>query len=321
MRTSLYQHVCSGKMKTKGNKESIVEINQSPKCYLVHHKSPYLMLGPFHLDIKMYSPFRCVYRDFYTEKEMNWMVGYSLPRLSATRVVPKSSTSLTKAKFRQSSYSKRGSTVAKAIQTWFNDIEYKEQQNFVRISSNGEPLDYRHLPLKEPYSYSVIHPLMHGISKKIELSSGFNVTTRHGASRYQTTNYGLSGMVFPHIDPYGYESGMELNEDPERVQLCVTGDYIATFMGWFSQTEAGGGTAFIADDYEGVIEPVAGDAALWTNLFSCHLKDPRSVHAGCPVLKGSKWIMNKWIYSWDQWKKWPCDIVPHNNIIPKFTFY
>ena len=31
------------------------------------------------------------------------------------------------------------------------------------------------------------------ISKKIELATNFNVTTRHGASSYQTTNYGLAG--------------------------------------------------------------------------------------------------------------------------------
>lgn len=27
-----------------------------------------------------------------------------------------------------------------------------------------------------------------------------------------------------------------------------------------------------------------------------------SEHVGCPVLKGSKWILNKWIYSFDQFK-------------------
>merc|ERR1711894_687344 len=124
---------------------------------------------------------------------------------------------------------------------------------------------------------------------------------------YQTTNYGLSGMVERHMDPWGYESGKALPRD--RYELVLTGDYIATFMGWFQETVAGGGTAFDSKNYEGLVEPVAGDAAFWINLSSSHRKDLRAIHAGCPVLKGSKWILNKWIYSWDQWQKWPCGIL------------
>ena len=30
--------------------------------------------------------------------------------------------------------------------------------------------------------------------------------------------------------------------------------------------------------------------------------------SGCPVLKGSKWILNKWMYSFDNFKKFPCSI-------------
>ena len=164
------------------------------------------------------------------------------------------------------------------------------------------------------HSYSVSHAVMHSVSRKIEAASNFNVTTRHGASMYQTTNYGMSGMAYPNIDPFGYESGREIKQDPERI-------HIATFMGWFDTTEAGGNTAFMGDSYEGVIEPKAGDAALWINLFSCHSKDSRSSHAGCPVLKGSKWILNKWINSWDQWKMWPCYLIPNTSIIPSFRYY
>ena len=87
-------------------------------------------------------------------------------------------------------------------------------------------------------------------------------------------------------------------------------------MGWFQETVAGGGTAFDSKNYEGLIEPVAGDAAFWINLSSSHRKDLRAIHAGCPVLKGSKWILNKWIYSWDQWQKWPCGILNDTSRVP-----
>ena len=121
-------------------------------------------------------------------------------------------------------------------------------------------------------------------------------------------------MVVSHLDPWGYEQGVDLVED--RHILSRTGDYIATFMGWFRETEAGGNTAFTTTGYEGTVEPTKGSAAFWMNLLSCHYKDGRSKHGGCPVLKGSKWILNKWVYSWDQWKQLPCEMRPLGTIGP-----
>ena len=87
-------------------------------------------------------------------------------------------------------------------------------------------------------------------------------------------------------------------------------------MGWHQDTQAGGHTAFVYNQFEGTVEPNKGSAAFWINLFSCHTMDRRSRHGGCPVLKGSKWILNKWIYSWDQWKNWPCYLEPGISIHP-----
>ena len=33
------------------------------------------------------------------------------------------------------------------------------------------------------------------------------------------------------------------------------------------------------------------------NLKTSGLKDPLTAHGGCPVLVGSKWITNKWVYN------------------------
>ena len=91
---------------------------------------------------------------------------------------------------------------------------------------------------------------------------------------------------------------------------------MATFMGWINRVNAGGATGFMYDDYESTIMPKRGSAAFWFNLDAAHWKDPRSAHAGCPVLEGSKWILNKWIYSWDQWKSWPCYLQQSTSILP-----
>ena len=291
-------------------------LNGSPKCHFVHHFSPTLKLGPFHLEVKLYYPFRTIIHDFFTDKEMNWMLQYSKPRLTKSRegTVPSSTTSKTASELRYNHNEKTGYTVSKAVTTWIQEIKYNEKQEYNIVSSEGEPIVVEHPPLKDPYSYTIQHEILYDVSKRIELVANFNVTSRHGASHYQSTNYGLSGMVVTHEDPLGYEAGVKLVKD--RVDLTRTGDYIATFMGWFEHTPAGGNTAFISKEFEGTVEPTKGSAAFWMNLSSCHLKYRRSTHGGCPVLKGSKWILNKWIYSWDQWKNLPCYLEPYETIRP-----
>ena len=106
--------------------------------------------------------------------------------------------------------------------------------------------------------------------------------------------------------------------------LVSTGDVIATFMGWFEDTAAGGATVFGFEDPAAgganlfveknskvMLKPTKGSAAFWVNLDSSHARVSSSAHLGCPVLKGSKWTLNKWIYSWDQWKDWPCKLEPN----------
>ena len=246
---------------------------------------------------------------------MKWMMEYSKPRLTAARTMPASTASLSKSEVRYGSKMQKGYTVAKAVTTWIDDIKYDEGQRYVKANSGeGSSLEVDLPPLNDPYGYTIKEKIMFGISKRTELFTAMNVTVRHGATPYQTTNYGLSGMVVTHFDPWGYESGVALVED--RVELVRTGDILATLMGWFADTEAGGNTGFVGEDFEGVVEPAKGSAAFWINLSSCHMKDTRAKHGGCPVLKGSKWILNKWIYSWDQWKTWPCYLMPQMTLRP-----
>lgn len=40
-----------------------------------------------------------------------------------------------------------------------------------------------------------------------------NVTQYESSTSYQITNYGLAGSVMGHMDFYGYEKGMELDEE------------------------------------------------------------------------------------------------------------
>ena len=199
------------------------------------------------------------------------MLGYSRPRLSESRDKVSDPSS---------------NVVHKAVTTWLNDIEYHEKQIYHQLDhENGYTL-YKNIGLEKPLGYEIEHAIMLDVSRRIELATNLNVTTRNGAHMYQITNYGLAGMVSEHHDAWGYESGVELDKD--HMDLASTGDYIATFIGWLEDTSAGGGTAFTNNLFEGILEPKKGSAAFWINLASCHGKDFRSTHAGCPVLKGSK---------------------------------
>ena len=70
--------------------------------------------------------------------------------------------------------------------------------------------------------------------------------------------------------------------------------------------------------------PTKGAAGFWYGIFtdgskvnksdqifvvrsSPDTQDNAVVHGGCPVIAGNKWIINKWIMTFDQWNKLPCD--------------
>ncbi len=117
------------------------------------------------------------------------------------------------------------------------------------------------------------------MAKRIELASQLNVTARYSSTAFQTTNYGLGGTCDRHIDPYGYIEGKELGENQE--ELKMSGDMIATFMGWLEDTEAGGGTAFINGKKEFLVTPRRGAVAFWHDLVSFIKNSENLKHKFC----------------------------------------
>jgi hypothetical protein len=54
------------------------------------------------------------------------------------------------------------------------------------------------------------------------------------------------------------------------------------------------------------IQPDQGSIVFWWNLHTNGWTDRLTVHGGCPVLVGSKWITNKWVRWGAQRLKLPC---------------
>ena len=82
------------------------------------------------------------------------------------------------------------------------------------------------------------------------------------------------------------------------------GERLATFMMFLSSQEQGGRTVFPQLGIS--VKPVAGSALMWVNIRSNGLFDTRVLHMGCPVLRGNKWIANKWVLWADQMIRYSC---------------
>lgn len=99
------------------------------------------------------------------------------------------------------------------------------------------------------------------------------------AEKFQVVNYGIGGVYKTHYDT------LDVLDGPRK----------ATFMIYLTDVVAGGSTVF---PFLGLgVNPKKGKAVFWQNLDEQDQVEKLSFHGGCPVIKGSKWIANKWLHS------------------------
>ena len=138
-----------------------------------------------------------------------------------------------------------------------------------------------------------------------------------GGEPFQIANYGIGGVYNHHPDPHGWHRpGREVREG-EGAMVHLEGDRVATVMAYISPVTLGGATAFpnagvavqvstclalscqLFLQHISVVsstmslQPEEGASVFWWNLHSNGLTDQLTLHGGCPVLIGSKWITNK----------------------------
>eukprot|EP00095_Tigriopus_kingsejongensis_P001287 snap_masked-scaffold359_size197282-processed-gene-0.15 protein:Tk01287 transcript:snap_masked-scaffold359_size197282-processed-gene-0.15-mRNA-1 annotation:"prolyl 4-hydroxylase subunit alpha-2 isoform x2" len=269
-------------------------------CRYLHHHDPFLRLAPFQLEIISQDPYIVIFHGILCESEMEFLIEYSKPRLSRTReLVSDENEALA---YENGPKGNKIRIVAKTVQCWLDDIKY-------RYNPRQYPdLVDRHLTevVDTNFDYDVVHPIMLKLSKKIESATRMNVTSKYAASKYQATNYGLGGLCEAHMDPHGYQEGKDIPYS--RQDLKLTGDMLGTFMGWLNHVEVGGATAFLDPRHQVTVWPTRGSAAFWLSLAPDGRRNIQTTHAGCPILKGSKWILNKWLYSYDQFRHYPCGL-------------
>jgi hypothetical protein len=142
---------------------------------------------------------------------------------------------------------------------------------------------------------------------------------------FQLGTYGVGGSIDDHLDTYGkpdepqemsidFDTGKTMifsKLNPKNVFFDTNisdswwhGDRLFSALFYLSPT-LGGSTYF---PRAGLTIPVVPRAILlWQNLDFA-TSNPLKImeHGACPVLKGEKWIANKWVRYFDQMFQYPC---------------
>ncbi|XP_037812178.1 prolyl 4-hydroxylase subunit alpha-2-like [Lucilia sericata] len=140
------------------------------------------------------------------------------------------------------------------------------------------------------------HPVLGIIDRRVEDMTNLNMKY---SEDHQFANYGIGGHYGPHRDYFSL-----LHMRPEKVTKYHLGNRIATVLFYLTDVEQGGGTAFPYMKQH--LLPKKGSAAFWYNLHASGVRNERTMHGACPIIVGSKWVLNRWIREHDQSDRRPC---------------
>ncbi|KAI4901933.1 hypothetical protein NFI96_031413, partial [Prochilodus magdalenae] len=134
-------------------------------------------------------------------------------------------------------------------------------------------------------------PVVSRITQRLSDITGMDMES---AETMEVLNYGIGGSFEPHYDAL------------EMEKFTSQGDRIATILIYMSDVSIGGATVF--PNIGVSLKPQKGSAVMWYNLLRSGQLDSRSLHAGCPVLQGSKWVCVKWLRERGQEFRRPCSL-------------
>ncbi len=123
------------------------------------------------------------------------------------------------------------------------------------------------------------------------------------SAREQVVTYGVGGHYEPHVD-YTTVSDKTAATFEHVSANSASGDRTATLLYYLNDVAAGGATVFPRLGLG--VRPAAGSALFWYNLYRNGSGDPYTLHAACPVLLGSKVVVNQWFRDLGQVEARPC---------------
>jgi len=106
---------------------------------------------------------------------------------------------------------------------------------------------------------------------------------------YYLLRYEVGQEYKPHNDFFA-------RDDAGSRYIGTAGQRIATVLTYLCSPDEGGETIFPnADGGLVKVNATAGDAVLFWSATPEGVEDPKSLHGGNPVIKGTKWALTKWI--------------------------
>ncbi|XP_017131111.1 prolyl 4-hydroxylase subunit alpha-1 [Drosophila elegans] len=142
-----------------------------------------------------------------------------------------------------------------------------------------------------------LNKLTRRITRRIRDMTGLDLTD---SEKFQIINYGIGGHYNMHKDYFNITTTHAMKNSMSE----LLGNRLATVLFYLTDVEQGGATVFPASGY--TIYPRAGTALFWYNLHTDGNGDPSTLHAACPVIVGSKWVMSEWISERSQMFLRPC---------------
>ena len=191
---------------------------------------------------------------------------------------------------------------------YYHDFVVESEINIVKRLSSlilmraaVEHPDGKHSPSKERVSSNAWleaswHPKVRKIREKVQFATGLSLST---AEQIQVANYGIGGFYHPHFDYFLTD------------EVDYRGNRIATCLFYVSDVAAGGGTIF--NHLNLTVWPENGGMVFWHNLLPSGKPDERMRHAACPVLTGSKWVLNLWVRELGEPFTRPCGLHPSDG--------
>ncbi|XP_046718128.1 prolyl 4-hydroxylase subunit alpha-3 isoform X2 [Silurus meridionalis] len=153
------------------------------------------------------------------------------------------------------------------------------KRSVVASAMNQSTADYR--ISKSAWLKASAHPTVSKVDHRINLLTGLNMQLPY-SEHMQVVNYGIGGHYEPHFDHATSKSS--------PLYRLNSGNRMATFMIYLSAVEAGGFTAFIYANFS--IPVIENSAVFWWNLHRNGQGNGDTLHAGCPVLAGDKWVLD-----------------------------
>ena len=153
----------------------------------------------------------------------------------------------------------------------------------------GDAIDTTQRQSKQTWLKDEDDALVAEISERVAGITGYPVSHQE---QLQVVQYGVGGKYDPHYDA--------CNENPkERCDRLNgrSGQRVLTFLIYLNDGSEmeGGGTRF--PNIGKTVFPEKGKGILFENVYAgTEQVIPQSLHGGDPVIKGEKWIANKWIH-------------------------